>query len=84
MNDKKVADALVDLYGGVIATNKNLIELGHICRDAAKAQTNINRRICLQVFAVSVSLGLAWIHIFKNSNKIEELNKEIEELKKGE
>lgn len=84
MNDKKVTDAIVDLYGVVLATNKNLIELGHICRDAAKAQTNINRRICLQVFAVGVSLGLAWVHIFKNSNKIEELNKEIEELKKGE
>lgn len=84
MDDKKVADALVDLYGGVIATNKNLTELGHICRDAAKAQTNINRRVCLQVFAVSISLGIAWIHIFKNADKIDQLNKEIEELKKGE
>ena len=84
MNDNKVADALVDLYGDVIATNNNVVELAHICRNAAKAQTKINRRICLQVFAVSISLGLAWIHIFKNANKIEELNKEIEELKKGE
>ena len=84
MDDKKVADALVDLYGGVVAANKNLVELGHICSKAAKNQTNINRRICLQVFSVSISLGLAWIHIFKNSKKIEALNNEIKELKKGD
>lgn len=84
MNDNKVADALVDLYGDVVATNNNMVELAHICRNAAKAQTKINRKICLQVFAVGISLGLAWIHIFKNANKIEELNEEIKELKKGE
>lgn len=79
-------DAIINLYGNVIDTNKSMLELGRACSRSLKRQNGINRNMCVNIFLTAVSVTMLWVYVLEQDKTIAKLSNEIKELKseKGE
>lgn len=79
-----IKEAIIDLYGDVVNTNRDLLGFSTVCRNFERRQNKINRRFAINSLITATCVFAIVKYIGEQNEKIEKLEKKISLLENKE